>query len=207
MIMSEPRHSFLTGALQGCASAITSVGAALGDIRAEQRDYLAAAFAQHHCEQLEDCLILPGSAARIKQHVQAVLAATTPPASSQAITVLQSAVQREQVVVARTLAPILRAATTSSGFPVVRALPQTAGVLVIGQDSRGRALQHQLTSIPGKPLQLLSQPIGMPNGTCQDALNRFQEELLCHGLTTRPSSPGCTVRAAMRARQHVRNHG
>ena len=77
-------------------------------------------------------------------------------------------------------------------------------ILVVGQDSQGKALQTELLTSPGKPLAIRSETLGFHDHTCDATLNQFQEHLAERGVTINTTRRTRTLRQRLRSRVGVR---
>ncbi|HOC43217.1 MAG TPA: hypothetical protein PKJ99_09430 [Thermoanaerobaculales bacterium] len=202
--MSEIRTSRLNGVFAGCTRAITTVAAIIANAHAERREYLERQLGTHDarlalCSQLGPCLVRAGQEQQLRAHVHALITATSTE-TTQAAATLVARVHQEQQAVAKALTPLLIEATRAAGFTRLRQLHSPDRVLLIGEDTHGRALQHEVLLVPSQPLTLRSETIGFRDGSCAHVLDRFEASLRHHGVTIARHDRAGTLRRAAQLR-------
>lgn len=191
--MSEFRMSIVTGLLDDASKGVTTLGALLEAAHAARRTYMTEHCSQGLAGPLMSCLVRTAQARAITTATTALLGAS-PRDVAQARTRLAALVHAEQGAVARALTPLVVAASHATGFAHVRQLPHPTGVLIIGDDTRGRALQTELVVAPSHPLRLRSETIGFRDGSCSRVLEGFTHALHERGLVIAQGTRTSTLR-------------
>jgi hypothetical protein len=206
--MSSTNDGLVSG-VTGCVNAIATMGEFLKSGLKEQAAYLHSNEALRAemdavFEQFEDCLIRPQSAPLLHAHVQTLAKAATLPEFCEAAAQVSAVIHAEQDAIALEIAPVVAQATQLTTFQHVRQLQSPGRVLIIGQDSQGKALQTEILTAPGKPLSIRSETLGFHDQTCDETLNRFQENLKEQGITITTTRRVRTLRQRLRSQLGVR---
>ena len=216
--MSEIRMSGITGIVTGCKDTLFRIIDLLAEGHATIQEYLhqsqGAATTELHrrqaavCEQLRNCIVRPHSVYAIQHQMDTVLTAGTLTALEHAHHQLTTAIHQEQHAIMHDLiVPQVSSTTAAIGFENVLQLPRPDGILLLGENDCGQALQHELIAAPNQPLTLRSETLGFNDDTCSKVLDDFAHELHKRGVITEPTSRTSTRRHTIRAHhQAVRRH-
>jgi len=206
--MSGINDGIVSG-IAGCADAIATVGALFKNAFGEQAAYvhgnkeLQSEMDLLHRE-LEHALIRPQSAQLFQVHARALASTQSVPEFRQAAAHVTNALQAEHEAIALEIAPLVAAATKNTAFETVQQVQSPGRVTIIGQDQHGKALQTEILTAPGKPLEIRSETLGFNDDTCDATLTEFEENLETQGVTINPTRRTATLHQRLRSRLGVR---